>query len=302
MKTKLFFGMVLMALFTVVGLTACSNDDDDEGKKIIDHKEYTITVASAKLQGVLTLSGFNTVSDVYAVKIENSTEWEAFGSISNFDYEEGYEYKLRISETTYLDNRMGDPVWTERKLLEVISKVKKDSENLPIHFIPDWYFRDRCMHIDPNFDYAIDADKKDEIENDLKTDPTYNFGGLVYYLVLEKGRWYLQNSDMETKDFGIMYRKPKDIKDLPESYKLLPPNKNIFSYGLYVFAKNNDPEDIVMEYDTFIYRESQTKTTEPQSIGMQLYKDLTTYYKNKFPEAKVKGVVIRYEVKENSNS
>ena len=31
---------------------------------------------------------------------------------------------------------MGQPAWDEQKLLEVISKDKKDSEGLPLHLIP----------------------------------------------------------------------------------------------------------------------------------------------------------------------
>lgn len=49
------------------------------------------------------------MTDVYAVKTENSNEWEALGSIGNFDYEEGNEYQLRISKTSYLDHEMGEP-------------------------------------------------------------------------------------------------------------------------------------------------------------------------------------------------
>ena len=34
---------------------------------------------------------------------------------------------------------MGEPAWTEYKLLEVLSKERKDSKDLPVDFIPDWY-------------------------------------------------------------------------------------------------------------------------------------------------------------------
>ena len=93
----------------IVSLLMCAcTDDNEEGKKVTDYSEYTITVASMKLPGVLTSSGNNILADVYAVKDENSTEWEAHGEIAKFEYEEGYEYQIRISETSYLDYRMGD--------------------------------------------------------------------------------------------------------------------------------------------------------------------------------------------------
>lgn len=298
MKTKVFFGMLLMAFFSVAVLTACSSDDDVKGTEITGHKEYTLTVASKKVLGIFTSYGLTGVSDVYAVKKENSTVWEAFGTIAKFDYEEGYEYVLRISETSYLDYDRGDPAWTEYELLEVISKEKKESENLPMHLIPKWYFEERCAYIDPNFDYAIDADKKEEIENDLKTDASYGFGGLRYYLDFDKGRWYLQDDDMETSDLGIMYRKPSDLKEFPEVYKLLPLEQQVVSFGQYIFARNNAPEDIVMQYDAFVYRGTETKSIALQPIGMLLYKDLTVYYKYKYLDANVKAVVIRYKVED----
>ena len=58
MNKKDFFVMLLMAFFTMVGLTSC-NDDDEEGRKVTGYKEYTLTVASVKLPGVLTSSGRN---------------------------------------------------------------------------------------------------------------------------------------------------------------------------------------------------------------------------------------------------
>lgn len=80
----------------IVSLLMCAcTDDNEEGKKVTDYSEYTITVASMKLPGVLTSSSNNILADVYAVKDENSTEWEAHGEIAKFEYEEGYEYQIK---------------------------------------------------------------------------------------------------------------------------------------------------------------------------------------------------------------
>ena len=76
---------------------------------------------------------------MYAVKNESQSEWQPLGNITKFDYEPGYEYQIRISATSYLDRNMGEPAWTEYKLLEVLSKERKDSKDLPVDFIPDWY-------------------------------------------------------------------------------------------------------------------------------------------------------------------
>lgn len=84
-------------IFIVSFLMCACTDDNEEGKKVTDYSEYTLTVASVKLPGVVTPGGNNMVTDVYAVKKENSNEWEVHGDIAKFEYEEGYEYQIRIS-------------------------------------------------------------------------------------------------------------------------------------------------------------------------------------------------------------
>ena len=290
MKNRNFLVMLFMAIFTMIGVTSCN--DDEEDKKVTGYKEYTLTVASEKLPGVLTSSDNNVLTDVYAVKNEQSTDWEAQGSIGKFEYEEGYEYQIRISETNYLGYRMGDPAWTEYELLEVISKEHKNSENLPPHFIPDWYFEQYCQYINPEFAYAIDADKKEDIENDLKTNSTYKFGGLRYYIAFYGiGIWFLQDDDMHTVEHGVLIRKSKELTEFPESYKLLPLEIKNYEFGEFNFVTSDDTEDYVMQYDVFMY------VVAPQIVDIWLYKDLTAYYQRKYPAADVKAVVIRYEVK-----
>ena len=280
MKKQNYFTILLVAILTMAGLTAC-NDDDDEGRKITDYKEYTLTVASVKLPGVLTSSGSNVLADVYAVKNEQSTDWEAHGNIGKFEYEEGYEYQIRISETSYLDYSMRDPAWTEYELLEVISKEHKDSENLPPHFIPDWYFEQRCPYINPEFAYAI---------------ATYKFGGLRCYIAFTGTRkWFLLDVNMHIVNQGFLISRGKEPTEFPESYKLLLPESKVSGYGEFYFVKGDDIEDSVMQYDVFIY--AQNRTPAPQNVEIWLYKDLTAYYQNKYPEANVKAVVIRYMVK-----
>lgn len=297
MKKQNYLTILLVAILAMIGVTSC-NDDNEEGRKIIGYKEYTLTVASVKLPGVLTSSGSNVLADVYAVKNEQSTDWEAHGSIGKFEYEEGYEYQIRISETSYLDYSMGDPAWTEYELLEVISKERKDSKNLPPHFIPDWYFEQHCPYINPEFAYAIEADKKEDIENDLETDATYKFGGLRCYISFTGTRkWFLLDADMHTIDKGTLITRNKDITEFPEIYKLLPPESKVFGYGEFNFVTGDDMEDSVMQYDVFISARNRSRDVAPQNVEIWLYKDLTAYYQNKYPEANVKAVVIRYMVK-----
>lgn len=294
-KKKYFLVVLLMSVFTVIGLTSCT-DDNEEGRKITDYKEYTLTVASVKLPGIVTSSGGNVLTDVYAVKKDNSNEWEAHGDIAKFEYEESYEYKIRIRETSYLDYSMGDPAWTEYELMEVISRERKDSEYLPPHFIPNWYFEQRCTYINPEFAYAIDADKKEDIENDIKTDVAYKFGGSRYYII-NGDKWFLLDSDMQTKGQGIIIKKSKEPTEFPESYRILMPEQQIVSFGQWDFMAKTAPEEPIMQYDVMISRQFPTKSISREKYILWLYKDLTAYYQSKYPAANVNEVVIRYTLK-----
>lgn len=58
---------ILMLFFCAFSIISC-DDNDEEGKKVTDYKEYVLTVASEKVPGVLWSEGSNHLSEVYAVK------------------------------------------------------------------------------------------------------------------------------------------------------------------------------------------------------------------------------------------
>ena len=293
MKSKVLLKMMTVILLTVMCLPSCLSDMDQEGKKITGHKEYELTVASVKLPGVLTSSGSNLLAEVFAVKREESSEWEAMGGIGGFEYEEGYEYRIRISETSYLDERRGDPAWTEYRLMEVVSIEKKESEGLPLNFIPAWYF-EQCVYIDPAFVYTIDADKTDDIENDLKTDNSYSFWDSRYYLCSGE-RWFKLDSNMETKEQGVIVWKSKESVLFPESYTgVMPQDYQMVTSGQLDFMTESSLIEPVMSYDVWISRQFPTKSNDGEKYLLWLFKDLTAYYQSKFPEANVRAVAICY--------
>lgn len=137
MKTRRLCGILLLFL-CIFGIAGCDKEMGEE-RQITGYEEYVLIVASQKKPSVLWSDGYNYRADVYGVRKEDSDEWMPLGYIEGFEFEEGYEYRLRIGETHYLDRRMGQPAWTVYRLLEVLSMEKKESENLPDHFIPDWY-------------------------------------------------------------------------------------------------------------------------------------------------------------------
>ena len=291
MKTKVFLRMLFMAFLSVVGLIACS--DDEEVRKVTDYKEYMLTMASKKIPGVLWSEGFNYLSEVYAVKKEQSDEWSAFGNIDGFEFEKGYEYQIKIGETSYLDYSMGTPAWTERELLEVISKDKKDSENLPLHFIPKTYYDNIPL---PQYRYAVEADNKELIEQDLEDNSLIP---LDYHDMLYRGednflKWIALQDD--NKVFGpyIIQTKSKAPEEMPESYKILPPDAQIAGYGEWTFLDEAENPIGNLSFDVFMGYAAKTRDINRAPTAICLYKDLTEYYKIKYPEANVKTVVISY--------
>lgn len=71
MKTRHFWGALALLLcsFSFIG---CSNDDEEEGKKVTDYKELVLTVASKKIPGII-MGGNSVVSELYAVKKNRQT-------------------------------------------------------------------------------------------------------------------------------------------------------------------------------------------------------------------------------------
>ena len=292
MKTRNFVGALTLLLCASV-FFSCSNDDEEEERKITNYKELVLTVASKKIPGVL--DGNKYVSEVYAVKNEQEDEWIAYyGNIAGFEHEKGYEYKIKVSETTYQDYAMDDPTWTERNLLEVISKVKKDSEDLPIHLVPETYYK----HIPlPRYRYAIEAENKSLIEDDLKMNTLLPLD--YHFLYYNSTGGFLKWIGIHDKSrvFGpyIVKNAHKNPEEMPESYKLLPPEGRIVAgSNEWTFLDESEHPVNPLTFDVFIGYTALTKSTGPTPNTIFLYKDLSQFYQSKYPDAGVKTVVISY--------
>ena len=292
MKTRNFVGALTLLLCASV-FFSCSNDDEEEERKITNYKELVLTVASKKIPGVL--DGNKYVSEVYAVKNEQEDEWIAYyGNIAGFEHEKGYEYKIKVSETTYQDYAMDDPTWTERNLLEVISKVKKDSEDLPIHLVPETYYK----HIPlPRYRYAIEAENKSLIEDDLKMNTLLPLD--YHFLYYNSTGGFLKWIGIHDKSrvFGpyIVKNAHKNPEEMPESYKLLPPEGRIVAgSNEWTFLDESEHPVNPLTFDVFIGYTALTKSAGPTPNTIFLYKDLSQFYQSKYPNAGVKTVVASY--------
>lgn len=75
-------------------------------------------------------------------------------------------------------------------------------------------------------------------------------------------------------------------EEQPASYKLLQPDEQITAYSKFIFSFQSGSEQREYAYDVFITHISGTPYER-----LWFYEDLTGYYKTKYPNAGVRGVV-----------
>lgn len=99
MRTKIYLRTLLIAFVAILGLTACTNED--EPKDIT--KEVTMYVSSetGTMDDFFDADKTNPI-ECMLVKEQGEDEYRplAFCGIQGFEYEKGYEYDLRVNKTT----------------------------------------------------------------------------------------------------------------------------------------------------------------------------------------------------------
>lgn len=292
MNTRNLLGILTLFLCTC-SIIGCSDDEEEEeGRKITGYTERILTVASKRLPGVF-YEGHSLLSEVYVVKENPNDEWSAYYDIAGFDYKPGYEYTIKVGETTYLDHSMGDPAWTERNLLEVIAKEQKESEGLPLHLIPDTYYDNIPL---PDYRHLVEAANAELIEKDVKD---HALLPLDYRYRMYRGKsgmlkWIGILDD--NRVFGPFMIKTVSKKpgEMPESYKKMPPEGRIVGQGEWTFLDDMGNATDYPSFDVFIGYDTQTKSAPPSPNTCYFYKDLTRHYQEKYPDAGVKTVVVAY--------
>ncbi len=84
-----------------------------------------------------------------------------------------------------------------------------------------------------------------------------------------------------------------DYEELPDSYKLLPCDGNVVGLMEWTFLDENGNETDYSSFDAFLGYGSKSRVMVAFGVAY-LYKDLTELYKNKYPSAGVKTVVVSY--------
>jgi len=113
--------LLCLILITSFCFLACENNETNQPNN------ETLLIASKKVACVGV--GQQTC---LLIKKTNQENWTYFyDTIIGFNYEEGFEYKILVSEKN-IENPPQDASSIETKLIEIVSKIEKTSENLPI--------------------------------------------------------------------------------------------------------------------------------------------------------------------------
>ena len=177
----------------------------------------------------------------------------------------------------------------------------KESENVPDNFIPEWFFEQHCADLD-DFEYKVDAERPEEVVDDINNDLSFSFNGGKLCMV-GLSQWLLLAPDNNVEKWGQLKRVSMSADEMPEIYRIFPPDDvgSIRGYGRLEFIEQGDNDNSLMQFDIFFAPSASSKADYPipHSFRLWLYKDLTEEYKKKYPEAGVEAVVIRYCVDDN---
>lgn len=260
MRAKEIPGIILLFLYAF-SFIGCDKDDDSV-------ENIVIISVSSELTWIKATPHNPTHPFVLVMEctIEGNNEklYIAQNQIEGFEYNKGYEYKLKI-RITPLENSSTDGHTDRYELREIIFQ----------HKVP---FKIQLT-------YAVDADLKSIIEDDLRKTSSYLVGS-GYVFNEENSTWTLVDADYTPLLNGIFHRENGVHTELPASYKLLPPNEQIVTYVKWTLIFQSGSEKIICPYDAII-----TQIAGSYFNRLWFYEDLTEYYQTKYPDAGVKGVV-----------
>ena len=88
----------------------------------------------------------------------------------------------------------------------------------------------------------------------------------------------------------------RNPEEMPESYKLLPPEEQVQGFMEWTFSDESGNATDYPSFDVFVAHSSRSRSVGPAPDLVCLYKDLTEHYKNQYPDAGVKTVVVSFTI------
>ncbi len=263
---KLIYPIISLACLS---MTSCNDADEPDAK---DHTQTITLYVDSHKEDMAFLGGWN---ECLRVKENNDSEWNKHDGIIGFQYEKGYKYELKV-EKTVLSNPPADGFSVEYRLLDVVSK-KFDGYSIA-------------------FKYQIDADDTWAIESDLlsaKEDMSKGFY-MIYQGFLKNiplSIFELVDANGESKfKYGIEMRKADAID---HKYSSFLPEGQIVWAGDWILHESVEDEGVD---NLFVILERVSgftvRSEQPLYVRHWLYKDMTEHYRELYPEANVRSVIV----------
>lgn len=232
MKKYILGLSLLVVCFSCLFITACDDNDTD-----MHNKELIIKIASERL----FFNGDGIGYLPYYGKTYYSDQWKSFDGISGFEYEEGYEYVLRIWQEKWHNGEIADAGIYRYKLLEVISKEKKDSEDIPSQTFFLTIGSARMPNPTPEAHYQ--ARIGDEWKPFPEMNNFYYQEGYEYVLLIER----TYNGPSSDPKFNFTCKKIQestiDIANVNKEIIITVASDKLLSYTPTYFVKENGSKD-----------------------------------------------------------
>lgn len=329
MKTTKSIELFLLYIFCCINFTSCDPANNEEDDIIWDFAPIVLYISVQDAQGSDLLNPFTKGSIAYqgikAIYKGETYEKDAplnertraymahFTGLQTWIDKDG-KYYLTFGEFNgdhTFDNEKVEIDWNdgkERSVITFSSKLTWKSKNEPV------FDRKFCLNgqeIDPKqglvitrtpsqskqkydiiaVEYGIDAETdkiKEEIKTDLERNSPYTNGESYSISMQEKksGTYTLLGSDdlsITKKEFAIEETETHGMygitTEIAKTCKLIPPDDQIYSH--IKLKLGMDGRKSSSTFNIFISR----------PYNFWTYEDLTEYYKNKYPDGKVKEVV-----------
>lgn len=266
------FCIIIILFVASLLLTGCNSNDEP---KIKDKTTTVILYVDSHKEDMMFLGGW---CECLRVKEENDTEWSKHEGIMGFEYEKGYQYQLKV-EKTILSNPPADSSCVEYRLIEVISKKFKG--------------------FNISFQYLIDADNVESILSHLLAakEEMSNCFYLLYdgYLKNHKAAIleFIDGNGKSISKYAIEQRKTDTIDH--KYYRLLPEGQIVW-YGDWILHESIEDQGVE---SFFVILEKISgnivRSDQPLYLRHWIYKDMTNFYQQLYPEANVRSVIVVQE-------